>query len=423
MDHLLPPLTFVLTPSTVLYVIILSAALDLIGPHLPKAIVLLFDVIPGLLIKLLAPYFIHHVPYPLRVLICCLLSSTGMLLNAFTPAYTDGGSIYTKMAGVVLASLSSGGGELSFLGLTHYYGQSSLAAWSSGTGAAGLVGAGAYAFATNTQKMSVQSALLASSFLPAIMLVSFFVVLPLQPLRAATYSRIDSPTPVTTTPIVPDEAEDEEDGPYTGLLTPISKPDEDASVSRRSTSLLSSLTHNLLRSRSLLYPYILPLFLIYLAEYTINLGVAPTLLFPLASSPFDSFRAFYPAYNAIYQAGVFISRSSTPLLRIHNLYLPTFLQILNVGLLVLQSLYGYLPSVYLVFVVIFWEGLLGGAVYVNTFAEILEREKGEEREFALGAVTVGDSAGICVAGFVSLGLETALCGWQVRGGRNWCNQL
>lgn len=38
--------------------------------------------------------------------------------------------------------------------------------------------------------------------------------------------------------------------------------------------------------------YMVPLFLVYLAEYTINQGVAPTLLFPLAESPFKHFVSF-----------------------------------------------------------------------------------------------------------------------------------
>ncbi|KAJ9649299.1 battenin CLN3 protein [Coniosporium tulheliwenetii] len=124
--------------NNVLYVIILSAALDLVGPSVPKGAVLLADVIPSFLTKLTAPYYIHHVPYPIRILILVALSTSGMLLVALTPASRDGSSIAWKMFGVVLASLSSGGGELSFLGLTHYYGQFSLAAWGSGTGALGL---------------------------------------------------------------------------------------------------------------------------------------------------------------------------------------------------------------------------------------------------------------------------------------------
>ena len=48
--------------NNVLYVIILSAALDLVGPSIPKSLVLLFDVIPSFLLKLTAPYYIHVVP-------------------------------------------------------------------------------------------------------------------------------------------------------------------------------------------------------------------------------------------------------------------------------------------------------------------------------------------------------------------------
>lgn len=93
----------------------------------------------------------------------------------------------------------------------------------------------------------------------------------------------------------------------------------------------------------------------------------------LINTPSPSFRSFYPTYATIYQTGVFISRSSLPLLRIHNLYLPSLLQILNLLLLIAQALFDFIPSVWIVFAVVFWEGLLGGAVYVNTFAEVGER--------------------------------------------------
>ncbi len=60
---------------------------------------------------------------------------------------------------------------------------------------------------------------------------------------------------------------------------------------------------------------------------------------------------------------------------------------------------------------------------MNTFAEIMEKVPERDREFSLGATSVSDSGGICVAGFVGIVLEVALCNWQVRRGRNWCRQL
>jgi battenin len=172
--------------NNVLYVIILSAALDLVGPNVPKGVVLLADVIPSFLTKLCAPYFIHKIPYHARILVFVTLSACGMLIIALTPPLQDSRTIAIKMCGVMLASLSSGGGELSFLGLTHYYGHFALASWGSGTGGAGLLGAGAYAIATNTLGITPRTSLLVFSFLPLIMVLSFFVVLPLGPLRAGT---------------------------------------------------------------------------------------------------------------------------------------------------------------------------------------------------------------------------------------------
>ena len=196
-----------------------------------------------------------------------------------------------------------------------------------------------------------------------------------------------------------------------------------ASGSDSNASKWALFRHNLARAKGLFFPYMLPLLLVYIAEYTINQGVSPTLLFPLKQSPFKHFRAFYPTYNAIYQAGVFLSRSSTPFLRIHNLYLPSCLQMVNLILLTLHALFNFIPNVYIIFVIVFWEGLLGGLVYVNTFAEISDTVPKEDREFSLSATTVSDSGGICIAGFIGMAFEVWLCNWQVRHGRDYCKKL
>jgi battenin len=90
--------------------------------------------------------------------------------------------------------------------------------------------------------------------------------------------------------------------------------------------------------------------------------------------------------------------------------------------LTLHALFDFIPSVWIVFIIVFWEGLLGGVVYVNTFAEIADRVPKEDREFSLGATTVSDSGGICIAGFLSMGWEVWLCNWQVSHGREFCRQ-
>jgi len=256
--------------NNVLYVIILSAALDLVGPNIPKSAVLLFDVIPSFLVKLTAPYYIHNVPYSLRILVFVALSTAGMLLIALTPSSVAHGhdaphapstpgtaEVLVKMTGVVLASLSSGGGELSFLGLTHFYGPFSLAAWGSGTGGAGLVGAGAYLVATTTIGLSVRTSLLAFSFLPIVMLSSFFALLPkdqmkLQHGHKGTYQAI------------PEAGEDREGVPrgaaQEGLLDQ-QLDDDYASIPARHTTRRGTLTQSLQsfraklqRARCLFFP-------------------------------------------------------------------------------------------------------------------------------------------------------------------------
>lgn len=128
-------------------------------------------------------------------------------------------------------------------------------------------------------------------------------------------------------------------------------------------------------------------------------------------------------YGFLYQLGVFVSRSSIAFVRFRQLYLLCILQVGNLALLTLHSLLNYIPNVYIVFLVIFWEGLLGGGVYVNTFAAIMEDVPFSEREFSLGATSVSDSAGICLAGFVSMVMEVWLCNYQVQHGRDWCKKI
>lgn len=245
--------------NNVLYVIILSAALDLVGPKVPKGVVLLADVIPSFLTKLCAPYFIHAVPYHARIIVFVALSASGMLLIALTPGYVDGSTISTKMAGVMLASLSSGGGELSFLGLTHYYGPLSLAAWGSGTGGAGLIGAGAYALATTTLGFSVKATLLAAACLPAVLVISFFVILPRDGFRHGPLTRKDSLT--IESPMLDTEADDDhlpstirEDQGLLAASSDLPKAVRAKPVKAASNSAWDVFRANLERSSKLFFP-------------------------------------------------------------------------------------------------------------------------------------------------------------------------
>jgi battenin len=207
----------------------------------PKGVVLVCNVVPSLVTKLCAPYFIHKIPYSVRIVIFVALSAASMLVIALTPPLQDSRSIAIKMVGVMLASLSSGAGELSFLGLTHFYGHWALASWGSGTGGAGMIGAGAYALATNTLGIEPRKSLLVLTFLPLIMVLAFFVILPLGPLRAGSvkpggYEAVGSI----------DADEDDHDTEQQGLLS--------SNHRTPAKSALTSFRANLNRARGLFIP-------------------------------------------------------------------------------------------------------------------------------------------------------------------------
>ncbi|KAH3668563.1 hypothetical protein OGAPHI_002317 [Ogataea philodendri] len=360
--------------NNVLYVVILSAAVDLVGPLIPKATVLMADVLPSFLLKLASPFFIHLIPYHLRICMLVGLSFVGMVTVSFSE------KVPLVLFGIVLASMSSGLGETTFLQLTHYYTETSLSAWSSGTGGAGLVGAFVYMVLTTWLGVNVQNALLMFSIVPFTFIFCYFKLLPPPGIKSVE---------PTQPPILLVE-----------------------------TNFQSTIR----RIKPLVVPFMLPLFTVYVAEYIINQGISPTLLFPIEEMPFKNYRDAYVTYGTLYQLGVFISRSSGQFVRIQNLTLPAVLQLLNLVICLLQSMIVIFPNIYWLFFLIFYEGLLGGSSYVNTFMMVTAKIPLSEREFAMGCVGISDSAGIVVAATIAMFLEPSLCSYQVARGREYCLQ-
>ena len=357
------------------------------GPDIPKAVVLVADVLPAYIVKVAAPFFIHKVTYTQRIALLVTLSFIGMICVALMSP------ISLRLLGVAIASLSSGAGEVTFLQLTHYYVHvgTALPGFGAGTGMAGLAGGAYYLLLTTLLRCPSHITLLISSFLPFLFIPAYFNLLP-KSAEHPTYVAVAS------------------SADHVGMVQP------------QQTRVEWNLKHTLSRIQPLVVPFMVPLFLVYVAEYTINQGVTPTLLFPLSEMPFEKYRDAYPTYQTLYQLGVFISRSSSLLFRVHNLYLPSILQLINLLALILQALFVYLPNVYFIFIIIFYEGILGGLVYINAYHEATETLSASEREFGLGAMSQADSGGVVVAAFLSIGLELGLCSYQTAHGRPYCHR-
>lgn len=117
-------------------------------------------------------------------------------------------------------------------------------------------------------------------------------------------------------------------------------------------------------------------FLLQISRYTINQGVAPTLLYPLPTSSnhpllsliIKQLKDYYPLYQLTYQTFVFLSRSSISIFRFpaipkQYLWIPAFLQGSLLLLLISESVYSWFRESIaspLVIVFICVEGLAGG---------------------------------------------------------------
>uniref|UniRef100_A0A3B5K2C4 Battenin n=1 Tax=Takifugu rubripes TaxID=31033 RepID=A0A3B5K2C4_TAKRU len=346
------------------------------------AAVLLADILPSLSVKLAAPFVIHAVPYGFRVMICVVMTATSFLLVAFSSA------VWMSILGVIFASFSSGLGELSFLALSTFFSRDVLGGWGSGTGGAGVAGALLYSALTQAG-LSPRITLLTMLVVPFSMILSYFCLL-VFPTRLSHWKPSMNDCLVSCS----EERERLIEGADEGREEEQEKP---------GNCTLCNLHCGLLKS---LLKFMFPLGLVYFAEYFINQGLMELLYFP---NFFLSHAEQYRWYQTLYQLGVLVSRSSLCCVKIRKLWLLALLQILNAVLLLFAVGYQFLPSAWLVFVIILYEGLLGGAAYVNTFFFISKEAKDRQREFSMSTASVGDSFGIALAALVAFPVHRYFC--------------
>uniref|UniRef100_A0A8C1BYQ8 Battenin n=1 Tax=Cyprinus carpio carpio TaxID=630221 RepID=A0A8C1BYQ8_CYPCA len=364
------------------------------------AAVLLADILPTLIIKFTAPFYIHKVPYGFRVLVCFITAVVSFLMVSFSS------TILLSIFGVVFASISSGLGELSFLSLSVFFNRNVLSGWGSGTGAAGV--AGAFLYSAFTQAgLTPQVTLWIMLVVPVILAVSYFFLL-VFPSSFPQWRRHEdghSPSRVVNSherrPLIEEETDTNEDAEPTreeqGLafffLT------EDKHIRPLTFTDKIYIMKGLLK-------FIFPLGLVYFAEYFINQGLLELLYFPDSRL---SHAEQYRWYQTLYQVGVFASRTSLVCFKIRKIFLMSLLQCVNAVLLGFAVYYQFLPNPWVVFVIVLYEGLLGGAAYVNTFFFIREETAKHEREFAMAAASVGDSLGIALSAAAALPVHHYFC--------------
>ncbi|OCB89152.1 batten's disease protein Cln3 [Sanghuangporus baumii] len=375
--------------NNVLYVIILSAALDLVPPSTPKGIIAFCNIAPALVAKVGWPYLLKgRIRYVRRLLGCWLLSTLGMIVVAASD------TLEMRLLGIGLASLSSGQllnlrvaivyndvrvmhaglGELTFLQLSTKYpssvGGRSVGYFASGTGAAGLVGAFVW---WEMRNLGVRTGVGISSLFPLIIPLTYFFIRP----SPKDFEQLSIPTSEPTAAIASEYTLLPVDDATSSIEGEREDVDEQVPPDKAHVVALSGQDKwNLVRP--LLVKYMLPLFCVYLFEYTINQGIAPTLIYPVPSPDehpvmslvIHSIRDYYPLWQLVYQTTVFLSRSSIsfglPPLPSRLLPMPVIVQFTILVALTLESGVGIVSedseglAFGIVILLISIEGICGG---------------------------------------------------------------
>ncbi|KAL2738790.1 battenin [Vespula squamosa] len=322
--------------------------------------ILLADILPCLVVKIIAPFlpFFVHV----RLATCVLFSAAGFLIVSMS--VTE----WLALLGVVVTSVSSGLGEVTLLSYSHQYPKQVISTWSSGTGGAGIIGALSYASLSMWLKTS--QTLLLMLIVPLIQAITFWLILvhPSQTNISVTKSGIDSQEHIIE-------------------------------VSGKSFKDKIHLLPDLLK-------YMIPLGLVYFFEYFINHGLFELIQF---DNIWLKHQEQYRWLQVDYQIGVFISRSSVNLVTINKIWIMAVLQFFNVIILLFETIYYYIPNIWIIFSVVLWEGLLGGGAYVNTFYRMSTEIPRADRKISLGIVTMADSIGIALAGWLAMPVHNAIC--------------
>lgn len=438
--------------NNICYVVFLTAAENIVAGQ--AGAVLAADILPTLVIKLTAPFWAHMLPYWARYSLCAAFSAASFLIVAFCEP------LWLRLAGVACASVGAGWGEVTSLSLLAFYKSSAVTAWSSGTGFAGVGGAGSYVFFSQVLKLSDRDTMLIGLCFPAVFVLCYFVAMTPPTVSpgaslgsgeeegstgseelaslvegAGSSNRRSSPRTERALGIaggevyaqgealetagacgaegasgapLPGDGRTSDSSSLLGHHGATRSPEPGVPTSLADRADMASHTMGW-RQRCaaiwLLVPVMLSLAIVYFAEYTINTGVAGTLSFPDEQTPKHE---FYQRAQLTYQVGVFLSRSSGTLIPINTLWPMPVGQLVNLVFFIVQSTTQLLASGWLMLLFVAVEGLLGGLVYVNAFRRLREESASAMREFNLGVASMADTIGIAIAAGVSIWLEREL---------------
>ncbi|GBG31174.1 Protein BTN1 [Hondaea fermentalgiana] len=391
--------------------VVLNAGATLIVPG-GVGVIYLCNNLPNLVVTVSGPYWFHRVAYRRRVLLCGASFATGVSLVALAKP------VWLRLLGVMVGSFAQGLGEASMLARTSFYGRTEITAWSSGTGFAGIFGYAWKALFVDLCGLTFNATLLLANVLPLAFVMVYFGVL----YRTQTSLQV-----------VDDDVENDEAACFVetnGRLSEacansylrMSDENDDSADCVQGTTSTPMLTTTTtptadladpssfgerLRLFSSLWPFTVPLFVVYIAEYAMQSGTWAAMGFPVHDK--GARDKFYLYSNWLYQVGVFLSRSSGGLFRL-SLRQLWVIPLLQFGLLVF-FIWDAVVHVWWnasVLILCLLVGMFGGAIYVHAMLLMEQRLPSGAQEFAMASAAGAATTGTALANVLGIIIQGCL---------------
>lgn len=333
--------------NNITFILLMSASETLMPNHI--GVIGICAILPGFLIKLSIPYWISYdiCSYKNRVY---FLTSI-YILGYFMISLID--NIKVKLLGIILSSAGGAICEATFLPIASMISNNAISYWSSGSGFAGPISAGYYILMTQILNISTNITILLLGWVPLIILILYNKLKFRQNMEYLDYRNVSN-----------------------------------------------------LDLKIWTNEYILPLLLVYFAEYFINLYLQPKIV--LSNSEID-IKRHYPIFAIIYQFGVLISRSIKlifPDINVSYIWIFPILQFINIGIFLLIITFNIISNINIIYLIIFYEGLIGGMAYFFTFNKIKNMLNEDKKELCSSLTTIGDVSGQLLATILTIVLDT-----------------
>ena len=331
-------------------------------------IIIITGVIPDFLVRLICPWFIQAISYHVRFAFTVILCTAAVLVVGLAPSLT------WTLIGIVMGSITTSVVEITCLSLVSHFKSSAIPAYVSGTAASGIISSLLYAGAT-TGGLAPKSAMFILMIVPIGISITFWAVLELpQAIRISSSSIINF----------------------------------DKGAWR--SSIQDSSSHLTFKGKlKLLIPllkHMIPLFIVYLAYFSINQALFELLYYNLS---WLTQARQYRWFQFVVCCGELIGKSSVALFHMKKIWIPAAIEVFIFLALLLEVIYTYIPTIWLTLIIILLEGMFLGIVYANAIYNVSQEVNKEYVEFSMGLLTAGGTSGTIIASGIALPIHKQLC--------------